>query len=77
MAMGQMGSAQVSRHRHHRLAKVAGGIAAYELAKKTGKNRVAHGRKRNFFQKHPVVSGLVGAHVAGKIAKRRHHRRGG
>ena len=70
----QVAPAQTHRH-HHRLAKIAGGVGAYELAKKTGKNRVAHGGKRNFFQKHPIVSGLLGAHVAGKVAK--HHRHGG
>jgi len=62
-----------THHHHHRLAKIVGGVAAYKIAKKTGKNRVAHGRHRNFFQKHPMIAGAAGAYAAGKIAKHRHH----
>lgn len=77
MAIGVLAPlpAMAYQHHHHRLAKIAGGLGAYELAKKTGRNRVAHGGKRNFAQRHPIMSGMAGAYGAGKIAK--HHRHGG
>src|SRR5258708_32507288 len=51
--------------RHPTVTSAAAGIAAYKVAKKTGKNRAAHGEKKNFAQRHPIMTG-IGAAVATK-----------
>ncbi len=56
------------RHRH--LTSAAAGIGAYELAKKTGRNRAAHGGKRNFAQRHPFLSGAAAAGVTSHEIKK-------
>ncbi len=48
-AMGQI--------KHKGLKSAAAGVAAYELAKHTGKNK----KHKNFFQKHPVLTGVGAA----------------
>ena len=44
--------------RHPTMTSAAAGIAAYKVAKKTGKDRAAHGQK-NFAQRHPMMSGIA------------------
>jgi len=56
------------RHRH--LTSAAAGVGAYELAKKSGRNRAAHGGKRNFAQRHPFLSGAAAAGVTGHEIKK-------
>ncbi len=47
--------------RHRKLSTAAAGIAAYKVAKHTGKNRTASGGKRNFAQRHPFLTGAAAA----------------
>ena len=44
-------------------------VAAYKLAKKTGNNRAAAGKKKNFAQRHPVLTGVATGMVVHKVAK--------
>ena len=43
--------------KHTKLKTVAAGVAAYELAKHTGKNKM----HKNFMQRHPVLTGIAAA----------------
>lgn len=49
--------------RHPNATSAAAGYAAYKLSKSTGKKRQQSGRKRNFMQKHPVLTGVGAAAV--------------
>jgi len=64
-----------SHHRHATAKAAAAGIGAYALAKHTGDNRARNGRRRNFAQRHPVLSGIAAAAVVHHYAKRSHHSR--
>jgi hypothetical protein len=57
--------------KHDKLKSAAVGVAAYELAKHTGKNK-AH---KNFFQKHPVLTGVGAAILMHRHLKKKekHH----
>ena len=67
-------SAQTSRgsifHRHPTATGAVGGYAAYRAAKRTGSNRMAAGRHRNFMQRHPVMTGVGAAAIAHHYAKK-------
>lgn len=54
---------------HGFLHRAAAGVGAYEIAKHTGNRRAAAGGRRNFLQRHPVLTGL-GAY---KLSKHRLH----
>lgn len=78
MAMGLVAPASAQLfHRHSTTTKThhgflhraAAGVGAYEIAKHTGNRRAAAGGKRNFLQRHPVLTGL-GAY---KLSKHRLH----
>lgn len=56
-------SAQV--HKKHHISPVVAGVAAYEIAKHTGKP----GHK-NVLQRHPVLTGLGAAYLAHKHNKK-------
>jgi hypothetical protein len=58
--------AQVHKKKHH-ISPVVAGVAAYELAKHTGK----HGHK-NVMQRHPVLTGLGAAYLAHRHNKKHH-----
>ena len=65
LTLPMMASAQVK----HKTAKaVAAGVAAYEIAKHTGKNK-AH---KNFMQKHPVLTGVAAAAIVHHKLKKHH-----
>ena len=57
-------------HRHHKAAGAVGGYAAYRAAKRTGRSRMASGRKRNFMQRHPILTGVGAAAVTNHYAKK-------
>ncbi len=50
------------------------GVAAYAVAKKTGKNRKLHGQKLNFAQRHPIISGMAAYGVAHHYSKKHAHK---
>lgn len=54
---------------HGFLHRAAAGVGAYEIAKHTGNRRAAAGGKRNFLQRHPVLTGAA----AYKLSKHRLH----
>jgi hypothetical protein len=56
-------SAQV--HKKHHISPVVAGVAAYELAKHTG--RPGH---KNVLQRHPVLTGLGAAYLAHRHNKK-------
>ena len=58
--------------RHRTLSSLAAGVAAYHVAKHTGKNRMAHGGRRNFAQRHPFLTGVGAAVATHHLLK--HHR---
>ena len=59
-----------AKPKHHGfLHRAAAGIGAYEVAKHTGNRRAASGGKRNFLQRHPVLTGAA----AYKLSKHRLH----
>lgn len=60
------------KHRHTKLKTIAAGVAAYEVAKHTGKNRVTHGRRKNFLQRHPVLTGIGAAALMHHHLKKKH-----
>lgn len=60
-------------HRHSTAASLAGGYAAYKAAKITARNRKAHGRRLNFAQRHPIMTGIAGAALTHHMIK--HHTR--
>ena len=60
--------AQTHKHGHH-ISPVVAGVAAYELAKHTGKP----GHK-NVLQRHPVLTGLGAAYLAHKHNKKVDHK---
>ncbi len=68
-------SAQLFHHKpatkkHHGFFhRAVAGVGAYEIAKHTGNRRAAHGGKRNFLQRHPVLTGAA----AYKLSKHRLH----
>lgn len=68
LVMPVMAGAQV---KHKMLKSAAAGVAAYEIAKHTGKNN-AH---KNFLQKHPVLTGMAAAAIVHHQLKKkdRHH----
>jgi len=49
--------------RHPNATSAAAGYAAYKLSKTTGKKRQQAGRRRNFAQRHPVLTGVAAAAV--------------
>lgn len=57
-------------HRHHKAAGAIGGYAAYRAAKRTGRNRMASGRHRNFMQRHPMLTGVGAAAITNHYAKK-------
>ena len=57
-------------HRHSKAAGAVGGIAAYRAAKRTGRSRMASGRHRNVFQRHPVATGVGAAVLTHHYAKK-------
>jgi hypothetical protein len=59
------------KHRH--LKAVAAGVAAYEIAKHTGRNRAAHGGKKNFAQRHPMMTGIAAGMAANHYMKKHKH----
>jgi len=59
-------SAQFHKKKH--ISPVVAGVAAYEVAKHTGRP----GRK-NFLQRHPVMTGLGAAYAAHKYNKKHRH----
>ncbi len=61
--------------RHRGASSVAAGIAAYHIAKHTGRNRAAHGGHRNFAQRHPMISGIGAAVLTHHILKHHTHAR--
>ena len=62
-------------HKHKALTSIAAGIAAYHVAKKTGKNRMAAGRHRNFAQRHPFLTGVGAAALTHHVLKKTDHPR--
>ena len=50
----------MAQDKHTKLKTVAAGVAAYEIAKHTGKVK-AH---KNFMQRHPVLTGVAAAAIA-------------
>ena len=56
--------------RHPNLTSAAAGIAAYKVAKGTGKARAAHGQKKNFAQKHPFITGAAAAVATHHVIKK-------
>ena len=71
--MAQSGTTVVKKknfaQRHPTMTGVVAGVAAYKIAKKTGKNRVAHGGKKNFAQRHPMMTGVATGMAVHKVAK--------
>jgi hypothetical protein len=65
MILPMAANAQV---KHRKAKAAAAGIAAYELAKHTG--RRGH---KNFMQRHPVLTGLGAAAMANHAMKKKHH----
>ena len=61
----------VAQAKHTKLKTVAAGVAAYEIAKHSGKNK-AH---KNFMQRHPVLTGMAAAAVVHHELKKKpkHH----
>lgn len=59
--------ASAQTHKKHRISPVVAGVAAYEVAKHTGKP----GHK-NVLQRHPVLTGLGAAYLAHKHNKKHH-----
>jgi hypothetical protein len=61
----------VAQDKHIKLKTAAAGVAAYELAKHTGKGK-AH---KNFMQRHPVLTGVAAAAIAHHELKKKpkHH----
>ena len=57
-------------HRHSKAAGAVGGYAAYKAAKRSGRNRMASGRHRNVFQRHPVATGVGAAVLTHHFAKK-------
>ena len=60
-------SAQVHKKGHH-ISPVVAGVAAYEIAKHTG--RPGH---KNVMQRHPLLTGLGAAYLAHKHNKKIRH----
>ena len=58
----------VQKHRH--LTSMAAGVAAYKAAKVTGKNRAMHGKKKNFAQRHPFMTGIGAAAATNHVIKK-------
>ena len=58
---------------------VGAGYAAYKIAKKTGHNREMAGRKKNFAQRHPILTGMAAGmathHVIKKSMKNKKNKR--
>jgi hypothetical protein len=72
LGMCGIAGAQTTHHSFlHRHAGAVAGVAAYAAARHTGRSRLAHGRRRNFAQRHPMATGLAAAAVAHHYAK--HH----
>jgi hypothetical protein len=59
--------AYAQAHKKHHISPVVAGVAAYEVAKHTGKP----GHK-NVLQRHPVLTGLGAAYLAHKHNKKHH-----
>jgi hypothetical protein len=59
--------ASAQTHKKHHISPVVAGVAAYEVAKHTGKS----GHK-NVLQRHPVLTGLGAAYLAHKHNKKHH-----
>ena len=57
-------------HHHPVAAGVAAGMVAHHMAKKSGRNRAAHGGHRNFAQRHPGVTGIAAGVAAHHMLKR-------
>jgi len=71
LSIGVPAGAQTTHHGFlHRHAGAVAGIGAYEAAKHTGRNRTAHGRHRNFMQRHPFVTGAAAGMAAHHWAKK-------
>jgi hypothetical protein len=54
--------------KHHKAKAMAAGVAAYEIAKHTG--RPGH---KNFAQRHPVLTGIAAAAVVNHHLKHKKH----
>lgn len=71
--LAQSGTATVQKknfaQRHPTLTGAAAGVAAYKVAKRTGKNREMAGRKKNFAQRHPFMTGMATGVAVHKVAK--------
>lgn len=61
-------SALAMQHRHAGLKSVVAGVAAYEVAKHTGR----HGHK-NFAQRHPVMTGVSVGMITHHFLKKHRH----
>jgi hypothetical protein len=72
LSFGTIAGAQTTQHHGflHRHAGAVAGIGAYEAAKHTGRRRIAHGRHRNFMQRHPIVTGIAAGAAAHHWAKK-------
>ena len=84
MALGSLGAPTLSalaqttttkKHksfaqRHPNITSAGAGIAAYEVAKKTGRNRARAGGKKNFAQRHPMITGVGAAVLTRKAIKK-------
>jgi hypothetical protein len=65
-------SAQAVQVKHRKAKAIAAGVAAYEIAKHTGKNK-AH---KNFMQRHPMLTGIAAAAAVNhhlKKKEKKHH----
>jgi hypothetical protein len=60
-------------HKHKTLTSVAAGVAAYKAAKITGNNRAAMGGRKNFMQRHPVLTGMGAAMATHHMLKKTDH----
>jgi hypothetical protein len=61
-------SALAMQHRHTGLKSVAAGVAAYEVAKHTG--RPGH---KNFAQRHPIMTGVAAGMITHHFLKKHRH----
>ncbi len=72
LSLGSVAGAQTTHHGFlHRHAGAVAGVAAYAAARHTGHNRLLHGRRRNFAQRHPLMTGVAAGVVAHHYVK--HH----
>ena len=56
--------------KHSTAASLAAGYVAYKVAKNTGRNRAMMGEKKNWAQRHPVVTGVAAAVITHHMLRR-------